>query len=390
MEKETKMKKTKTPTNRDQSIKITAKQAVALGMLVLSLGSVAVGYLNSPARANNYQQQIDALRRQNDQYEAQAAELRIYAGSLSEEIAKLDAEKQVILAQIAATNQQLEQLAADIRQTEVEIEANQEVLGSVLKEMYMAGQITPLERLASSKTISDYINEEVQRENLQQALVEKVDEIEAKKKLLEGQKKETEQVLASQQAQKEDLASKEAEKVKLLNETRGEEASYKSLAAKNNQQIDQLKAAQEEEMRRAARNSGWNVPTGPMGDGGYPGAWAYAPKDSLIDSWGLYNRECVSYTAWKVWSTGRFVPHFGGRGNANQWPSTTSRYGIPNGSTPKEGSVAVWYIGRYGHVMYVEKLNGDGTMWVSDYNFYGDGTYRKYIRSTAGLTYIYF
>jgi surface antigen len=77
-------------------------------------------------------------------------------------------------------------------------------------------------------------------------------------------------------------------------------------------------------------------------------------------------------------------------GHAYQWVATTSRHGIPNGRTPKEGSVAYWAVGTYGHVMYVEKLNGDGTMWVSDYNWNRDGAYHYYKRSTAGLTYIYF
>ena len=47
-------------------------------------------------------------------------------------------------------------------------------------------------------------------------------------------------------------------------------------------------------------------------------------------------------------------------------------------------------IGYYGHVMYVEAVNGDGTITVSDYNFGWDGLYRYYTRSASGLTYVYF
>ena len=102
----------------------------------------------------------------------------------------------------------------------------------------------------------------------------------------------------------------------------------------------------------------------------------------------------MSYTAGKVARTGRFVPHFGGYGNANQWPTTTARYGIANGSTPVVGSVAIWYVGVYGHSMYVEAVNDDGTITVSDYNNNIDGSgwgrYHYYTRSASGLTYIYF
>ena len=44
--------------------------------------------------------------------------------------------------------------------------------------------------------------------------------------------------------------------------------------------------------------------------------------------------------------------------------------------------------------MYVEAVNGDGTITVSDYNNnidgLGWGRYYYYTRSSAGLTYIYF
>ena len=98
----------------------------------------------------------------------------------------------------------------------------------------------------------------------------------------------------------------------------------------------------------------------------------------------------MSYVAWKIHSTGRFVPNFGGAGNANQWPSTAARYGIQSGSTPKAGAAAVMHVGYYGHVMYVESVNSDGTITVSDYNLAWDGLYRRYTRSASGLTYVYF
>lgn len=384
------MKKTKNNKHILEKSQNLRRRILTASVLSLSVFGTLVGYFNLPALADWYDEQIKALRRQNEAYEAKAEQLKVYANSLHEEIARLDADKQVILGQIDETNKQLDKLASEIKQTEKEIEDNQEALGILLKEIYLASQITPLERLASSKTITDYINEETQRDSMRRSLVTKVDEIEAHKKQLEEKKKESEQVLAKQQVQRDEVLAKEAEKNKILAETQGQEDNYRALAEKNNNKVRELEQQQAEEMRRQAAQSGFNVPTGVLGGGGYPGKWAYAPLNAYTDPWGLYTRQCVSYAAWKVWSTGRFVPHFGGMGNANQWPATTARHGIPNGTTPKEGSVAVWYVGQYGHVMYVEKVNGDGTMWVSDYNWNWDGAYHYYRRSTAGLTYIYF
>ncbi|HMR72992.1 MAG TPA: CHAP domain-containing protein, partial [Candidatus Saccharibacteria bacterium] len=125
--------------------------------------------------------------------------------------------------------------------------------------------------------------------------------------------------------------------------------------------------------------------------GGYPDKWAYAPLDSLVDSWGMYNRECVSYTAWKVFQKNGYMPYWGGRGNANQWPANARAAGIPTGSTPKVGSVAVSMSGPYGHTMWVEAVNGN-QIYVSQYNYYynGWGNYSEMWLNASGLIYIYF
>ena len=112
--------------------------------------------------------------------------------------------------------------------------------------------------------------------------------------------------------------------------------------------------------------------------------------DSLVDSWGLYNRECVSYTAWKVWSTGRYMPYWGGRGNAKQWDDNARAEGIPVDGTPRAGDVAISNAGIYGHTMYVEEVYDDGSIRVSDYNQQWDGLYRMYTISAAKAdTFVY-
>jgi surface antigen len=246
--------------------------------------------------------------------------------------------------------------------------------------------------LASSKNIGDYVDQQQYRSSIQDNLSDKIKEINSLKKQLETQKTDVEHVLADQKGQRDQLAAKEAEQANLLAQTQGQEAAYQQLSNDRNAQINNLRAQQAAAMRAAGGFN--NIGNGTVGGGGYPGVWAYAEQDTLVDNWGLYNRECVSYTAWKVASTGRYVPHFGGAGNANQWPSTTARYGISNGSTPVAGSVAIQYVGYYGHAMYVEAVNGDGTITVSDYNNNADGggwgKYHYYTRTASGLTYIYF
>ena len=144
------------------------------------------------------------------------------------------------------------------------------------------------------------------------------------------------------------------------------------------------------------------VVAGDPSRGGYPassrspwgGNWGTDyPIDNTIDNWGMYNRECVSYTAWKVAASGRRMPYWGGRGNANQWPSSAQADGIPTGSTPRVGSVAIRMSGYYGHAMYVERINNDGTVHVSQFNWLVNGQSGRYSEmdiSSYGLVFVYF
>ncbi len=344
--------------------------------------------------ADRFDDQINALQQEINGYQAQAAALGAQADTLQNELANLAAQKATIQGQIDLSQAKYDKLVNDIAATEKKIAENKDALGQIIADMYVDGSISPLEMLASSNNIGDYVDQQQYRSSIQDNLSKTIDEINALKKQLESQKKDVERVLADQKSQKDALAAKEAEQAKLLADTQGQEAAYQQLSSDRNAQINNLRQQQAAAMAAASRQWGGGIGNGSVGGGGYPGVWANSEQDTIIDNWSLYNRECVSYTAWKVASTGRFVPNFGGAGNANQWPSTAARYGIPSGSNPVAGSVAIWYIGAYGHSMYVEAVNGDGTITVSDYNNNSDGggwgRYHYYTRSAGGLTYIYF
>jgi surface antigen len=96
----------------------------------------------------------------------------------------------------------------------------------------------------------------------------------------------------------------------------------------------------------------------------------------MFDTWGMYNRECVSYAAWMVASTGNYMPYWGrqGVGNAGQWIADAESDGIPVSRTPKAGDIAILPatgpggISPVGHAMYVMSVNSDGSINVSEYN----------------------
>ena len=369
-------------TSRATRAALVAVSAVVLGAGVFQLGPHVF--------ARDYEAEINALNQQAQQAQNEANRLGTMAATLEEELGRINAQIDSIRAEIAKSQQKHDTLVAEIAKNKLAIEKNRKVMGKILSDIYLDDQISPLEMLASSKSIGDYVDKQEQRSSLRSSLNDKIKEIKALQAKLEENKKSVENVLKDQKAQQSQLASKQAEQAKLVNDTKNDQNAYAALATQRNNQAAKLR---EEQLRENKRR--FIIGAGSAGTGGYPSAWANAPLDAYVDPWGLYTRECVSYVAWKIHSTGRFVPHFGGAGNANQWPSTAARYGIQSGWTPKAGAAAVSMAGQYGHVMYVESVNGDGTITVSDYNRGWDGLYRGpdapgSRMSASGLIYIYF
>ena len=365
-----------------------ASRAALVAMAVLVAGS-GVFALGSHVFARDYEAEIKAKEQEASKYNSEASRLGEMADSLQSELDKINGQITTIQGQIVDSQKKIDNLNAQIKRNEILIKQRRKAMGQVLADMHVDDQISPLEMLASSNSIGDYIDKQEQRSSLRTSLNGKIKEIKALQKKLEENKKLVENTLRDQESQRNVLSSKQSEKAKLVADTKNDQNAYSALAQKRNSEVAKLREEQAAANRRALGN-GVSIPGGIPGGGGYPGVWANAPLDAYVDPWGLYTRECVSYVAWKIHSTGRYVPHFGGAGNANQWPSTAARHGISSGSTPKAGAAAVMNIGYYGHVMYVESVNGDGTITVSDYNFAWDGLYRNYTRSASGLTYVYF
>lgn len=365
-----------------------ASRAALVAMAVLVAGS-GVFALGSHVFARDYEAEIKAKEQEASKYNSEASRLGEMADNLQSELDKINSQITTIQGQIIDSQKKIDNLNAQIKKNEILIKQRRKAMGQVLADMHVDDQISPLEMLASSNSIGDYIDKQEQRSSLRTSLNGKIKEIKALQKKLEENKKLVENTLRDQEAQRNVLSSKQSEKAKLVTDTKNDQNAYSALAQKRNSEVAKLREEQAAANRRALGN-GVSIPGGIPGGGGYPGVWANAPLDAYVDPWGLFTRECVSYVAWKIHSTGRYVPHFGGAGNANQWPSTAARHGISSGSTPKAGAAAVMSVGTYGHVMYVESVNGDGTITVSDYNFAWDGLYRNYTRSASGLTYVYF
>ena len=357
-----------------------ARQAVG-GIMLAVLMAV---YPAVSARADTFDDQINALQQQVSGFQEEAGKLRAQADSLQAQLGAIDTQKKAIEAQIAANELKHQQLNEQIEQTATKIAESKQGLAKNLRSVYVESDISSLEMIASSKSISDFIDKQEYRNKIRDAIQDSLKQIKELQSQLTKQRQEVEGVLASQKALQSSLAQQEAEKNKILAETQGQEEAYKQLVNDKNSKIEELRSQQ----RAANSRFIGAVGTGPACGGGYPGVWCNAPMDSIVDNWLMYNRECVSYTAWKVNAVHGYNPT--GWGNANMWPDAARSAGLAVDNSPRGGDVAIWDVGYYGHAMYVESVNGDGTINISQYNADWNGTFSRATVSASGLVFIHF
>ncbi len=368
---------------------------LVFGALMVS-GMVVPYFSGHVARADKYDEQINAIKLQIADYDNRRNDLRAQADNLQNKIADLQLQQQQIQAQINLTTAERNSLQQKIAELEAKIKRQATALSESLKTQYLNGEMSALDILMNSHSISDYVDRQTQQKVVSDNIKKSVDSIKSMKIDLEKKKKRTEVLLASQQDQKTALGASRQEQQTLLDQTKGQDAAYQALTKQSNDRIAQLKQQQAAEIAARMRAKGGNrlkTAAGTACGGGYPDRWCHAPKDSMVDSYGMYSRECVSYAAFKVASTYGWPSYWTRGGNdAKNWLGRARGYGIPTGSTPKPGAVAVMRNGTYGHVAWVESVNSDGTFNYSDYNSDNRGNYAMHYNASPGLFdgYIYF
>lgn len=377
--------------NKKLTTKKTSKVSIrklfsVLAILVLLLSPIMV-YTQSSA--DEYDEKINALTQQNEKKSDSLNQLGSQADSLEEAISKLQKQINALQSQISDNKSKIANLENEIRKAKKELAEQKDLLGENIRQMYLEGYISTLEMLASSKDLSEFVDKQQYRNSVQSKITDTLEKINTLKDKLSNQKVALDNTVKDLEARQSTIDDKKSEQNAILSLNQAQQSNLNSQIKNNSKKIAQLRAEQ------AAANAvlfGGNVPTGSAANcGGYPAVWCHAPIDSIIDTWGMYNRECVSYTAWKVWSVGKHMPYWGGRGNANQWDDNARAAGIPVNNNPNGvGVVAISNSGYYGHSMYVEHVYGDGTILVSQYNAGWDGYYSTARISTAGLVFIHF
>ena len=380
------MKKLRTTT--PASISRTAKRGFLVFAAVVMAGAGIFYMQNRPASADQYDDKIRALQADMNRYQAEANRLNSEAASLQNAIAQITNEKNALQAQIDVSQAQHDKLVIEIADTEKQIKENQDALGSTIADLYVDDSISPIEMLASSQNIGDFLDKQEYRNTVKDELSTTIKKVKDLKQQLTTKKEEVAKVLETQKTARDELAAKQTEQSNLLASTQNDEAKYQGMIKENAAAIAAAKAAQASLAARANSSGGYSVvSSGSLGaytslwapngcSMGGPGGWySYGGADGNGgDGRGYGCRQCASYAAWKVATvTGKYYQW----GNGGDFARNAINAGYQNlGRNPQPGSLAVMW-GTPGHVAWVEAVSGDQVL-VSQYNWQINGQYGMY------------
>lgn len=88
-----------------------------------------------------------------------------------------------------------------------------------------------------------------------------------------------------------------------------------------------------------------------------------------------HGMNCTNYVAWRLMQTGYPEAQLRGLGDAYLWANRAQGRFTVN-QTPRAGCVAQY---NYGHVAYVEQVNSDGTLYISESNVKDSGGTRHWL-----------
>jgi surface antigen/peptidoglycan hydrolase CwlO-like protein len=371
------------------------------------------------------QARIDELTKRIDEQVATTRDLNKQGGDIQSQIDALKREREYLQQQMEKTAIRQTELVKQMADTEIRIQQQKDALGNAMAEAYVQESISPIEMIASSDSIGDYIDQQTMNEVVRDKLSTSITEVKNLKIKLLAQQQEMKRIAGDQYNESLALEGKQADQQKMLVAATSQSGKLEQITK---QMAEERAGLQRQQQASIANTMGGAeqvspgtvskpvvvisepapiivtptpapqspvapstptpttpapTPTTPtpapvpeqvvLPNGGYPSYLqnCYVDQYALsygIDPWGYGCRQCVSYTAWKVFQkTGQAAMYWG---NAKDWPASATRVGYESGPTPRAGSVGVMTGGPYGHVVWVESVNDDGTINISQYNYW--------------------
>ena len=337
-------------------------------VLVLLFGLIPVGgYVGAISRACQNsaacREAVEKEKEANRNAAAAANSANAYQMKVSELTTEI-ASKETEIAETAAA---IKELRIQIYNTELKLLEDQEALAELLINMHFDSDAEPIRILAGSSSISDLAEKAAREEVIKEQISVSAAAVKKAKEELEADKAEVETLLGQQEAAKEALVAKRSEQQALVEKYANDAEAYNEVAkAAQLAQREAERAEQEAHPERYRGSAFSGVNTYPW-QNDCPGRQdAYG---TTIDGYyvGGYVCECVSYVGWKAYEWyGLYLAW----GNAYNWDDRARSAGYVVNHTPAAGTIGQDDSGAYGHVFWVESVNADGSIDVTEYNNY--------------------
>ena len=350
------------------------------GSLLLVLGA-AFPTLRSQFAGAASCSSISECQQQISENDKAVDKLQDVAGTYEEAINKLQSQINSIQRQIDISQARQTKLEAQIAAGQKKLDQQKAYLAEDLKVMYVNGEMSSIEMLATSKNLSDFVDAETYRSAVQKNIQNTMKEIAELQNRLKEQKNQVAKLLESQQAQRAQVAASQAKRQQMLAYNQSQQSEYNAKSASSSKQLQQL-IAEQLRANRGSLNGGIyfiRVP-GAIHRDPQDGRYEYAnagfgmsPGPGCVDGdgpdrWGYCTQQCVSYAAWAVEYSGREAPV--GWGNAKDWVRAAPASWIH--TSPKPGDIAISTSGTWGHAMYVSQVSGN-SFYSLEYNGYLNG-----------------
>ena len=267
--------------------------------------------------------------------------------------------------EIAETEAQIKDLNKQIAEAEQKLQEERKALAELVVNMHFSSDAEPIRVLAGASSISDLAEKAAREDVAKKKITAKAESVLAMKTQLEEDKAKVEELYNQQQLAKQELISSQSTMQSLAEKYGNDADAYAEVAEQA--RLEKIRAEQAEQQAHpdlygGSAYSGAN--TYPWQDD-CPGKQDYYVTYRNGKKIGGYVCECVSYVGWKAYEYYGVAPAWG---NAYSWDDGARRAGYRVDNTPAAGTIGQTDSGPYGHVFWVESVNADGSIDVSEYN----------------------
>ncbi len=355
--------------------------SAVVGALILTpvmVDVVMVGEAKGLSKACRNSPECMAAVEREQQANQNAASAAATANWFQNKVYELNSEIAAKELEIAETEAEVTELERQITVTEAKLELEQNALVELLVGMHFEADSEPITILAGSQSISDLAERQARSEVVKQQISETAKEVKETKLQLEADKAQVEELLARQKTAKTELESARAEQQTLVVKFENDAAAYAAEAEAARAAQREAERAYQEAHREYFEGSSF------AGDDTYPWQADCPAKQDyyttfIEDAYGVhkiggYVCECVSYAGWKAYEAFGIAVAWG---NAYSWDDGARAAGYVVDHTPAADTIGQVDGYPYGHVFWVESVNADGSINVTEYN----NSYATYLYS---------